>query len=115
MFYSKKCGAIKSVKIEKHRKKKAAFAKANYALVEFAHKDSVEVYTYTPSSQFTSYVVRDWLTLIPLQLAVDLVRKREAHIGAGYQPIISRAGLGANAAAKAAAKSVREPTGLYMW
>ena len=45
MFYSKKCGAIKSVKIEKHRKKKAAFAKANYALVEFAHKDSVEVYT----------------------------------------------------------------------
>ena len=43
MFYSKKCGAIKSVKIEKHRKKKAAFAKAMYALVEFAHKDSVEV------------------------------------------------------------------------
>jgi hypothetical protein len=48
MFYSKKCGAIKSVKIEKHRKKKAAFAKANYALVEFAHKDSVEVnYNFT--------------------------------------------------------------------
>ena len=45
MFYSKKCGAIKSVKIEKHRKKKAAFAKANYALVEFAHKDSVEVHS----------------------------------------------------------------------
>ena len=43
MFYSKKCGAIKSVKIERHRKKKAAFAKAMYALVEFAHKDSVEV------------------------------------------------------------------------
>ena len=45
MFYSKKCGAIKSVKVEKHRKKKSAFAKANYALVEFAHKDSVEVHT----------------------------------------------------------------------
>ena len=45
IFYSKKCGAIKSVKIEKHRKKKAAFAKANYALVEFAHKDSVEVHS----------------------------------------------------------------------
>ena len=43
LFYSKKCGAIRSVKIEKHRKKKAVFAKANYALVEFAHKDSVEV------------------------------------------------------------------------
>lgn len=43
MFYSKKCGAIKSVKIEKHRKKKTAFDKAKYALVEFAHKDSVEV------------------------------------------------------------------------
>lgn len=43
MFYSKKCGAIKSVKIEKHRKKKASFNKAKYALVEFAHKDSVEV------------------------------------------------------------------------
>ena len=45
MFYSKKCGAIKSVTIEKHRKKKTAFAKAKYALVEFAHKDSVEVTT----------------------------------------------------------------------
>ena len=43
MFYCKKWGAIKSVKIEKPRKKKAAFSKANYALVEFAHKDSVEV------------------------------------------------------------------------
>ncbi len=43
MFYSKKCGAIKSVKIEKHRKRKATFDKAKYALVEFAHKDSVEV------------------------------------------------------------------------
>ena len=43
MFYSKKCGAIKSVTIEKHRKKKTSFAKAKYALVEFAHKDSVEV------------------------------------------------------------------------
>ncbi len=43
MFYSKKCGAIKSVTIERHRKKKTSFAKAKYALVEFAHKDSVEV------------------------------------------------------------------------
>ncbi len=43
MFYSKKCGAIKSVTIEKHRKKKTSFAKAKYALVEFAHRDSVEV------------------------------------------------------------------------
>ena len=43
MFYSKKCGAIRSVTIEKHRKKKTSFAKAKYALVEFAHKDSVEV------------------------------------------------------------------------
>ena len=31
--------------IEKHRKKKTSFAKAKYALVEFAHKDSVEVTT----------------------------------------------------------------------
>lgn len=45
MFYSKKCGAIKSVTIEKHRKKKTSFAKAKYALVEFAHKDSMEVTT----------------------------------------------------------------------
>ena len=107
MFYSKKCGAIKSVKIEKHRKKKAAFAKANYALVEFAHKDSVEVYIIIGKkmTNLTNF----------LQLAVDLVRKREAHIGAGYQPIISRAGLTANAAAQAAAKSVKEPTGLYSW
>ena len=51
MFYSKKCGAIKSVKVEKHRKKKAAFAKANYALVEFAHKDSVEVLTINISTE----------------------------------------------------------------
>ena len=29
--------------IEKHRKKKANFSKVMYALVEFAHKDSVEV------------------------------------------------------------------------
>ena len=43
MFYQSKCGAIKSVKIERHKKKKAGFAKAMYALVEFAHKDSVEV------------------------------------------------------------------------
>ena len=110
MFYSKKCGAIKSVKIEKHRKKKAAFAKANYALVEFAHKDSVEVLLVV------TLVKNNWQNLTnSLQLAVDLVRKREAHIGAGYQPIISRAGLTANAAAKAAAKSVKEPTGLYLW
>ena len=47
MFYSKKCGAIKSVKMEKHRKKKATFAKAMYALVEFAHKDSVEVQRFS--------------------------------------------------------------------
>ena len=50
-----------------------------------------------------------------LQLAVDLVRKKEAHIGAGYQPIISQAGLTANAAAQAAAKSVSEPSGLLVW
>ena len=43
MFYTKKCGAITAVTTEKHIKKKAAFAKAKYALVEFAHKDSVEV------------------------------------------------------------------------
>ena len=43
LFYSKKCGAITAVTIEKHRKKKAAFGKAKYAFVEFAHKDSVEV------------------------------------------------------------------------
>ena len=110
MFYSKKCGAIKSVKIEKHRKKKAAFAKANYALVEFAHKDSVEVHTIIING------IKIWQTSSnSLQLAVDLVRKKEAHIGAGYQPIISRAGLTANAAAQAAAKSIGEPTGLYMW
>ena len=42
MFYSKKCGAIRSVTIEKHRKKLSR-AKAKYALVEFAHLDSVEV------------------------------------------------------------------------
>ncbi|XP_064385052.1 uncharacterized protein LOC135333952 isoform X2 [Halichondria panicea] len=90
MFYSKKCGAIKSVKIEKHRKRKTTFDKAKYALVEFAHKDSVE-------------------------LAIDLVRKGEARIGSKGQPIISRAGLNSNAAATAAAKSVvREPTN-YGW
>lgn len=50
-----------------------------------------------------------------LQLAVDLVRKKEAHIGPGYQPIISQAGLTANAAAQAAAKSVSEPSGLLVW
>ncbi len=43
------------------------------------------------------------------QLAIDLARRREAHIGAGYQPTISRAGLGSKAAADAAAKSVKEP------
>ena len=43
------------------------------------------------------------------QLAVDLVRKHEAHIGTGYQPIISQAGLTSAAAAQAAAKFVREP------
>ncbi len=51
MFYSKKCGAIKSVKIEK-RQKKTTYDKAKYALVEFAHKDSVEVVIY---SQYTQY------------------------------------------------------------
>lgn len=45
-----------------------------------------------------------------LQLAVDLTRKHEAHIGMGYQPTISRAGLGSKAAAEAAAKSVVEPS-----
>ena len=42
MFYSKKCGAIKSVTLENHRKR-LSMAKAKYALVEFAHLDSVEV------------------------------------------------------------------------
>ena len=45
MFYQGKCGAIKSVKIERHKKKKTSFAKSMYALVEFAHRDSVEVCT----------------------------------------------------------------------
>ena len=58
MFYSKKCGAIKSVKVEKHRKKKSAFAKANYALVEFAHKDSVEVCTL----HYFNNVRKNWQT-----------------------------------------------------
>lgn len=43
MFYTNKCGAITSVTIEKHKKKKAAFAKSKYAIVAFAHSDSVEV------------------------------------------------------------------------
>ncbi len=43
MFYTNKCGAITAVKIEKHKKKKAAFGKSKYALVAFAHSDSVEV------------------------------------------------------------------------
>ena len=43
MFYSNKCGAITAVTIEKHKKKKAGFTKSKYALVEFAHSDSVEV------------------------------------------------------------------------
>ena len=42
LFYSKKCGAIKSVTLENHRKR-LSMAKAKYALVEFAHLDSVEV------------------------------------------------------------------------
>lgn len=46
MFYSKKCGAIKSVNIEKHRKKRVLFSKAKYALVEFAHEGSVDVRYY---------------------------------------------------------------------
>jgi Ran GTPase-activating protein (RanGAP) involved in mRNA processing and transport len=69
LFYSKKCGAITSITIEKHRKRKASFAKANYAFIEFAHKDSVE-------------------------LAVDLMRHHEAHLGVGFQPSITRAGIG---------------------
>ena len=52
MFYSNKCGAIKSVKIEKHRKKKTTFDKSKYALVEFAHKDSVEVGTRNLSMNY---------------------------------------------------------------
>lgn len=68
MFYTKKCGAITAVTTEKHIKKKAAFAKAKYALVEFAHKDSVE-------------------------LAVDLMKQQDADIG-GFRPRITRAGLG---------------------
>lgn len=82
LFYSKKCGAIKSVKIDVHKKKKAAFAKANYALVEFAHKDSVE-------------------------LAIDLVKRKEAHIGTN-QPLITRAGLSTKTAAEAAGRAVGE-------
>ena len=38
------------------------------------------------------------------QLAVDLVKKKEARIGASSHPIISRAGLATNAGTKAAAK-----------
>ena len=46
------------------------------------------------------------LLLLP-QLAVDLVKKKEAHIGGGCQPIISRAGLAANAGTRAAAKPTK--------
>ncbi len=107
MFYSKKCGAIKSVKIEK-RQKKATYDKAKYALVEFAHKDSVEVQLHTFVLTHThTYTHTHSLTLTHiLQLAIDLMRKGEARIGAKCQPVISQAGLSTNAAATAAAKSV---------
>ena len=45
MFYTNKCGAITAVTIEKHKKKKAVYAKSMYAVVAFAHSDSVEVST----------------------------------------------------------------------
>ncbi len=43
MFYTNKCGAITTVTISKHKKKKAVYAKSMYAVVAFAHSDSVEV------------------------------------------------------------------------
>lgn len=101
LFYSKKCGAIKSVKIDVHKKKKAAFAKANYALVEFAHKDSVEV-------KGTVVLCKPFLEkFTPSQLAIDLVKKKEAYIGTN-QPLITRAGLSTKTAAEAAARAVGE-------
>ena len=71
LLYTSKCGAIISVKVEKH-KKRGSFASAKYALVEFAHKASVD-------------------------LALDLVNKGEARIGSGLPIHIVRAGVGKGA------------------
>ena len=67
MLYTAKCGAIISVKVEKH-KKRGSFASAKYALVEFAHKASVD-------------------------LALDMVNRGEAKIGSGLAIRIVRAGV----------------------
>lgn len=85
MFYSKKCGAIINVVIGKHKKRKASYAKANYAFIEFAHKDSVEV-----GLSYSFILLLHYIK----QLAVDLMRQRDAHLGAGFQPGITGAGLG---------------------
>ncbi|KAI6655121.1 Ubiquitinconjugating enzyme subfamily protein [Oopsacas minuta] len=71
LLYTAKCGAIISVKVEKH-KKRGSFASAKYALVEFAHKASVD-------------------------LALDLVNRGEAQIGPGLPIRIVRAGVGKGA------------------
>ena len=71
LLYTSKCGAIISVKVEKH-KKRGSFASAKYALVEFAHKASVD-------------------------LALDLVNRGEAQIGSGLPIRIVRAGVGKGA------------------
>ena len=71
LLYTARCGAIISVKVEKH-KKRGSFASAKYALVEFAHKASVD-------------------------LALDLVNRGEAKIGSGLPIRIVRAGVGKGA------------------